>query len=273
MKKFIYSLFAVLCLAGCADRPYVIVQLADVQLGFTAADVSQQNGTEYVNDLSFEIECLERAVAKVNEIKPDAVVFTGDQVHRSWDKEQHDSFMAVVARLDRDIKVFYLPGNHDVVIEEGRVDSSPFTDLYGADRFCHSENGVKLVGVNTNLIKYNDPSEAQQQEWMKEVLKKESPDEVSLIFGHHPFFLTDVAEDEGYFQITRTKRYEYFDLFSELEVDAVYAGHRHSTFDAAHNDIPMKTMTAVGVQLGPDKSAVRVITVFKGEVSDEIVEI
>ena len=273
MKKFFYSIVALLCLAGCARKPFVVVQLADVQLGFTAADMSQQNGTEYVNDLTFEIECLKKAVAKVNEIKPDVVVFTGDQVHRSWDKEQQDSFRMIVAGLDKDIKVFYLPGNHDVVIEAGKVDSTPFTDLYGPDRFCHSENGVKLVGINTNLIKYNDPSETEQQEWMNEVLKKDSPDEVSLVFGHHPFFLTGVAEDEGYFQITQTKRYEYFDLFSELDVDAVYAGHRHSTFEAGHNEIPMKTTTAVGVQLGPDKSAVRVITVFDGKVSDEMVEL
>lgn len=42
-------------MAGCAQNPYVIVQVADAQLGFTAADVSQTNGTEYVNDLSFEV--------------------------------------------------------------------------------------------------------------------------------------------------------------------------------------------------------------------------
>ncbi len=35
----------------------------------------------------------------------------------------------------------------------------------------------------------------------------------------------------------------------------------------------MKILTAVGVQLGPDKSSFRVITVENGAVSDEIVEL
>lgn len=273
MKRYLYCLLAVLCMAGCAQDPYVIVQVADAQLGFTAADVSQTNGTEYVNDLSFEVGCLTKAVAQINQIKPDAVVFTGDQVHRSWDQEQWDTFAQIISGLDESITVLHVPGNHDVVLSDNGVDSTPFTSRYGDDRFCRLENGVRIVGINTNLIKYGDSLETCQKDWLKEVLKKDSPDEVTLVFGHHPFFTTDIAEDEGYFQMSQEKRREYFDLFAQEGVNAVYAGHHHSTHAGEYKGVPMKTLTAVGVQLGPDKSAFRVITVENGAVSDEIVEV
>ena len=273
MKTFFYSLVAALCLVGCVQEPYVIVQLADVQLGFTAADESQRNGTEYVNDLTFEVECLKKAVAVVNEIKPDAVVFSGDQVHRTWIQEQWDVFADGISGLDPSIKVFHVPGNHDVAFDGGKVDSTPFTSRFGEDRFCHEERGVRLVGINTNLIRFSDSLETAQVEWMKEALKKESPEEVTLVFGHHPFFIGDIDEDEDLYPGAKEKRHFYFDLFSQMGVDAMYGGHHHSTHAAEYNGVQMKTTTAVGVQLGPDSPAVRVITVCGGKVSDEIVEL
>lgn len=143
-----------------------------------------------------------------------------------------DTFAQIISGLDESITVLHVPGNHDVVLGDNGVDSTPFTSRYGDDRFCRLENGVRIVGINTNLIKYGDSLEAGQKDWLKEVLKKDSPDEVTLVFGHH-----------------------------------------HSTHAGEYKGVTMKTLTAVGVQLGPDKSAFRVITVENGAVSDEIVEL
>lgn len=273
MKHIFKFLIVALAIVGCARKPYVIVQIADAQLGFTAADESHRNGTKYVNDLTFEVECLKKAVALVNEIKPDAVVFSGDQVHRTWIVEQWETFGNLISELDPSIKVFHVPGNHDVAFEGDRVDSTPFTDRYGPDRFCHNERGVKLVGINTNLIRFSDSLETAQADWMREVLRKDSPEEVTIVFGHHPFFIGDIDEDEDLYPGAKEKRHFYFDLFSQMGVDAMYGGHHHSTHAAEYNGVQMKTTTAVGVQLGPDRSAVRVITVRDGRISDEIVEL
>ena len=88
MKKCIYIILAVLMAMACTNKPIVIVQIADAQLGFDAAVKGSKPGAEYVNDLTFEVECLKAAVAKVNELKPDIVVFTGDQVHLPCNNEQ-----------------------------------------------------------------------------------------------------------------------------------------------------------------------------------------
>lgn len=273
MKRLAYFLISFFALMSCAEKPYVIVQIADAQLGFTAADKSQKEGTEYVNDLTYEIECLTKAVSMVNGIQPDAVVFTGDQVNRHYDAEQWDAFAKVISDIDPSIKVFHIPGNHDVVISEGNVDSTPFTDRYLTDRFMHVERGVRIVGINSNLIKYNDLLEDEQVEWMKESHIKDTPDEVSILFSHHPFFLKDIEEEDGYFQIQKAKRHDYFNICTDLGVNALYAGHLHNDSVGSYEGIPVTTTTSVAFQIGPAQPSIRVITVHNGMVSDEVLNL
>ena len=273
MRRLFSYILTFIVLVSCAEKPYVIVQIADAQLGFTAADKSQKEGTEYVNDLTYEIDCLTKAVSIVNEIKPDAVVFTGDQVNRCNDSEQWDAFARVISKIDPAIKVFHIPGNHDVIISDGDVDTTPFTDRYGEDRFIHVDRGVRLAGINSNLIKYNDPREAEQIGWMKDVLTKDTPEEVSIIFSHHPFFLKNIDEEDGYFQIQKDKRQEYFNICTELDVNALYAGHLHNDSEGAYEGIPVSTTTSVAFQIGPAQPSIRVITVSDGEVSDVLITV
>lgn len=273
MRRLFFYILTFIVLVSCAEKPYVIVQIADAQLGFTAADKSQKEGTEYVNDLTYEIDCLTKAVSIVNEIKPDAVVFTGDQVNRCNDSEQWDAFARVISEIDPAIKVFHIPGNHDVIISDGDVDTTPFTDRYGEDRFIHIDRGVRLAGINSNLIKYNDPREAEQIGWMKDVLIKDTPAEVSIIFSHHPFFLKNIDEEDGYFQIQKDKRQEYFNICTELDVNALYAGHLHNDSEGSYEGIPVSTTTSVAFQIGPAQPSIRVITVSDGEVSDVLITV
>ena len=142
MKRLLF-IFMAAAMTACAADSFVIVQIADAQLGFTAAEVSQREGTEYVNDLTYETECLKKAVEMINDIRPDVVVFTGDQVNHAADKEQWTVFADIVSGISKTVKVFHLPGNHDVFINEGNVDSTPFTSRFGEDRFV-SDDAAKI---------------------------------------------------------------------------------------------------------------------------------
>lgn len=268
MKKIAFVLAAALLLS-CTPKKFTVVQIADAQLGFNAAEVSAREGTEYVNDLTFEVEYLKKAVEAVNALKPDAVVFTGDQVHRSFDKEQWEILAASVAEIDSAVRQFHIPGNHDVVISDKGVDCSDYLAHYPEDRFVYRQNGVLMVGLNSNLIKYNDSLENAQKEWLKAVLAKEKG-EVSIIFSHHPFFLNDIKEEDGYFQIQKAKRPEYFEIFKNAGVNALYAGHLHDIAEGEYEGIPVKTMTSVAYQLGEAKPGIRVITVENGILTDEV---
>lgn len=274
MKKLLFAFLAIaLLLSGCADKPYVIVQVADAQLGFSAAEKSQRTGQAYVNDLSYESGYLNKAVDLINEMLPDAVVFTGDQVNYPDNEEQWEAFAGIISRIDGAVKVFHLPGNHDVHIGSEGVDSSPFTSRYGDDRFIHSDGNVILVGLNTNLIKSGDRLEEEQISWLKASLGGDEKDCVTVLFGHHPFFMTDIDEEDSYFPIMKDRRRFYFDMFAESGVDAVYAGHCHNSFEGEYKGIPMKTTTSVAFQIGDSRPSVRVIRIEDGRISDELVEI
>ena len=217
-------------MTACAADPFVIVQIADAQLGFTAAEVSQREGTEYVNDLTYETECLKKAVEMINDIRPDVVVFTGDQVNHAADKEQWTVFADIVSGISKTVKVFHLPGNHDVFINEGNVDSTPFTSRFGEDRFVYAERGVRLVGINSNLIKYNDPQEEGQKIWLEDALGKNG-DEVDAIVWNildHPDSSSPTYEADLKEYNTKLKYYRDLGYMSETSIVAIFIKYNHN---------------------------------------------
>lgn len=258
-------------LASCA-KPYVIVQIADAQLGFTASDRYKAEGKEYEGDVAYEVKYLNEAIKMVNEIRPDAVIFTGDQVHNPGNSYEWSTFKTAVSAISKDIKVFHLPGNHDIHLGFDEVNMEPFEERFGQGNFVYDESDVKIVGLNTNYIKYNDRRENDQFEWLMGSLKKKKG-QTTVVFGHHPFFLNDIEEGDGYFQIQKTKRQVYFDLFSRNDVDAVFAGHLHDCANGESNGIPLYTSTSIAVQLGGSQPSIRLITIDKGTVATELVQL
>lgn len=262
-----------LAAVSCSRKPYVIVQIADAQLGFTATSKAQNEGREYDNDVTYEADYLAKAVAMVNEMKPDAVIFTGDQVHHCNNQVEWDSFAALTEKIDKSIRQFHVPGNHDVVISGNKVDMLPFSSRYGNGYFVSEDSKVRIVGINSNLIKYNDATEGDQFEWLKKALKKSSSKQLTLVFSHHPFFLDELGENDGYFQIQSAKRGDYMKLFEEYDVDALYAGHLHNNASGHYNGMPVTTTTSVAYQIGDAAPSIRVITLADGAVADELIPV
>lgn len=273
MKRIILSAIFCAVLISCAQKPIVIVQIADAQLGFDAAVKGSVPGAEYVNDLTFEIECLKATVAKVNELKPDMVVFTGDQVHLPYDKEQWDAFVQGIADIDPSIKQYHLPGNHDHILKDGTADPQDFIARFGSDRFAVSKRNVNVVGINTSLIYFNSALEQDQMVWLEETLEATDESDVTLIFGHHPFFCENIDEEDTHVQIPKSKRRQYFDYFKSKGVDAVFAGHLHDNRAGEYEGIPMLTTTSSGYQLGTGPASIRVITIKDGQMTEELVPI
>lgn len=246
-------------LAACSPKTYTIVQIADAQLGFDAAIKGQTPGAVYVNDLTYETECFKEAAECIRNGKPDMIVFTGDQVNLPLDQEQWDEFNELLTLLPSDAKIMHLPGNHDVLISEGKVDNMPFTSRYGSDRFVYNVGKFCIIGINSNLIKYDDPAEEEQFQWLKTTLELSDENSVKVIFCHHPFFLTHIDEEDSYFPIQKAKRRIYFDLFADNGVSAVFAGHRHDNSKGEYKGVKMKTATSVAYQIGEAKPSFRFI--------------
>ena len=273
MRRYVYLICVMLMTMACAQKPVVIVLIADAQLGFDAAIKGQQPGAVYVNDLTYEAEYLRKAVAMINELQPDVVVYTGDQVNIVDNEEQWQLFTEIISGIDADILQLHIPGNHDVAFPDGKVDPAPFVQRFGSDRFVSDHGDVRLVGINSNLIKYDAPAEPEHREWLETVLSETPAENVKIIFSHHPFFITDVDEEDSYFPIQRAKRRDYFDMFAANGVDVVFAGHLHDNSAGEYEGIPMLTTTSSGYQLGSGPASIRVITITGDQVSEELVPI
>lgn len=259
MKKLFIGAAILLAAASCSPRTFSIVQIADAQLGFDAAVKGQEPGAIYVNDLTYEKECFERAAENIGGLHPDMIVFTGDQIHRPLDQEQWDAFGELLTLLPDNAVVKHLPGNHDLLISEGKVDCTPFTSRYGEDRFVYQKGRFYIIGINSSLIKHNDPREEEQYEWLKATLEEAGENSIKVIFCHHPFFVSDIEEEDGHVAIAKDKRKKYFDLFADSGVSAVYAGHLHHSAEGEYRGVAMKTTTSVGYQLGEDEASYRLI--------------
>ncbi len=273
MKKFFIGAAVLLAAASCSPKTFSIVQIADAQLGFDAAVKGQVPGATYVNDLTYEKECFERAAESISGLKPEMIVFTGDQIHRPLDQEQWDAFGELLTLLPADALVKHLPGNHDVLISEGKVDSTPFTSRYGEDRFVFIKDKFCVIGLNSSLIMHNDPGEEEQFEWLKSTLEEAGENTVKVIFCHHPFFVSDIDEEDGHVAIAKDKRKKYFDLFVENGVSAVYAGHLHHSAEGEYRGVAMKTATSVGYQLGEDKASYRLIYLITRGNKREVIDV
>src|SRR3954454_25255729 len=95
------------CLAtGVAwgGEPFSFIQMSDPQFGM----FTKNQGFEH------ETANFEFAVAAANRMKPAFVVITGDLINDSGNAAQAAEYHRIAAKLDTRIKLFSVPGNHDV---------------------------------------------------------------------------------------------------------------------------------------------------------------
>src|SRR5215468_7967715 len=91
--------------AVCASRAQTtFLQMSDPQFGMFTKDASFEHETA-----NFEF-----AIAAANRIKPAFVIVTGDLTNKAGDAAQIAEFHRIAKKLDPKIRLFAVPGNHDV---------------------------------------------------------------------------------------------------------------------------------------------------------------
>lgn len=244
------------------NEPILIYQVTDPQMGFYHDN----------RDMDFEISKLSLTVEKINKAHPDMVVLTGDYVHDPTSQEQWNEFLRIIGGIDQSIRTVVIPGNHDVLDKDGKIDMTPYTRHLGKDRFAERIGNAYLIGLNSNFMKnveQNSSEEQSQFAWLKKTLKKKHKKDHVIVFLHHPFFLENYGEEEGYSTLSKSIRNKYFSLFDEYGVEFVIAGHLHDNRKANHNGIEMVTTSAAGRQLGTAQPGIRIIQLRKGNISQQ----
>ena len=228
------------------------IQMTDPQFGM----FTQDKGFEH------ETANFEFAVATANRLKPAFVIVTGDLVNSTGDAAQIAEFKRVAGQLDKNIRLFLLPGNHDVGNAPTKETLASYRKQFGPDYYTFRIGDITGIVLNSSLEKdpHDVPEEAARMEaWLRGELAKAR--QHAIVFQHIPFFLKDANEEDRYENIPRETRQRYLTLLHEYGVKQVFAGHYHLTSEARDGDLELIATGPVGKPTPPARSGLRIVTV------------
>ena len=239
-----------------AAAPFFFIQLTDPQFGM------------FTDNKSFEQETanFEFAVATINRLHPAFVVVTGDLVNRTGDAAQIQECKRILAKVNADIPVYNVAGNHDVGNTPTPKLIEAYTNAFGPDHYAFHFGNFEGIVLDSNLIqapqKVRDLA-AQQKSWLAEELQGAPKSGVRhiVIFQHHPWFLKSVDEPDQYFNLPREQRTAYLPLFHQFGVEAIFCGHYHRPLTASDGDLPVVVSGALGKPLGGSQSGIEIAIV------------
>src|SRR5438270_10513229 len=110
---------------GLAAEPFSFIQMSDPQFGM------------YTENRSFEHETanFEFAVAAANRLHPKFVVVTGDLINQAGNAAQAAEYLRIAGKLDPGIRLFSVPGNHDVGNEPTPAGLAAYRKLFHHDYY------------------------------------------------------------------------------------------------------------------------------------------
>ncbi len=243
------------------------IQMSDPQFGMYTKDA----------DFAHETANLEFAIAAANRLMPAFVVITGDLINKGGDAAMTAEYKRVTAKLDPKIKLYSMPGNHDVGNEPTPESLALYRERFGADYYSFRAGDIAGIVLNSNLEKGTEkvPQEAAKMEaWLRGELERAKRDGVKhiIVFQHISLFLKNAGEEDEYSNIPKAVRQRYLRLLHEYGVKQVFAGHYHRNELGHDGDLEMVTSGPVGMPLGGAKSGIRVVTVKDGTVTHKYFE-
>ncbi len=239
--------------APSGPPPKFFVQGSDPQFGMYTKNA----------DFVQETTNFEFFINSMNRIKPQFVVITGDLINKAGDAAQTAEFHRIARKLDPSIKIYNVPGNHDVSNEPTAESLATYRKNWGPDYYTFDSGDIRGFVLDSSLIQapVNVPAEADKQEqWLKSQLAKAKTDRKRvIIFQHIPFFLKTADEPDQYFNIPKQHRARYLALFHEFGVQHIFAGHLHRSTEGRDGDLSMVTTGPIGMPLGSELSGFRIV--------------
>ena len=267
MRKKIISvvcfLLAVFVSHGIAadSAPFFFLQLSDPQFGFIDNNKS----------ISAETEAMNKAVTAINQLKPPFVVITGDFVNNSKSKEQIAAYKSMIAQIDSSVKVYMIPGNHDIgKVSRASIDN--YKKNYGETHFSFRYGDCAFIGIDSNIIKEEDKEREEVQfKWLEQELQKTKDARFKFVFTHCSVFLKRMDEPVNYSNFSLPMREEYVRLFQKYGVNAIFAGHLHNNAYGKVGNMEMITIGPVGKVLGTGYQGMNLVKVYPDRFISEFI--
>jgi 3',5'-cyclic AMP phosphodiesterase CpdA len=211
----------------------------------------------HLSDLHFgahDEKLIEAVERRVDELKPDLVVISGDFTQRAR-TEQFKQACEFLGRLQHaGHEVLGVPGNHDVPLYDVlRRFLSPLSRYrrFIDDNLCPFVElpGLAVLGVNTarSLTFKDGRINEDQVGFIRATFSRTPADSLRVLVTHHPMFALNVG-DELTPAIGRQEL--ALDAIEEAGVDMLLAGHNHHASSHSASDLVTRAGGALIVQAG-----------------------
>ena len=244
------------CMAWAGTGTLCLVQ-GGVLKSFALADVLQKNVGNLKGDLSFvQISdshigfskpanpdvtgTLREAIAKVNALPtpPSFVLHTGDLTHLSK-PEEFDTLAESLKSLKTE-RIFYVPGEHDVLNDNGAMFHERFGQgTQGDGWYSFDQKGAHFIGlVNVLNLKAGGLGNLghEQLEWLEKDVAKLKSSTPIVVFAHIP--LWSVYPQWGWGTDDSEQALSYLKRFGSV---TVLNGHIHQTMQKIEGNITFHT--------------------------------
>jgi 3',5'-cyclic AMP phosphodiesterase CpdA len=204
------------------------VQISDSHMGFNKPANPDVVGT------------LKAAVDKINALPtaPEFMLHTGDISHLS--KPEEFDNVEQILKSAKPQTVFYVPGEHDVLNDEGAQYRERFAKgSQGAGWYSFDKKGVHFIGlVNVMNLKAGGMGSlgSEQLEWMAKDVQHLSKSTPIVVFAHIP--LWSVYPEWGWGTEDSAQALSYLKKFGSV---TVLNGHIHQTMQKVEGNVTFHT--------------------------------
>jgi 3',5'-cyclic AMP phosphodiesterase CpdA len=210
---------------------FSFAQISDSHIGFSKPANPDVLGT------------LQAAIAKINAMPtaPSFILHTGDLSHLA----QADEFDTLDQALKsvKSEKIFYVPGEHDVLNDNGKGYLQRFgKETVGDGWYSFDSKGVHFIGL-VNVVNTAEGGLGvlgnEQLEWLEKDVKNLSSSTPIVVFAHIP--LWEVYPQWGWGTRDSAQALSYLKRFGSV---SVLNGHIHQTLQKVEGNITFHTASS-----------------------------
>jgi Icc protein len=205
---------------------FEFVQISDSHIGFNKPANPDVRGT------------MKAAIDKINGLakQPDFLIHTGDLTHQAKPEEFDD--MDQVLQSARAKDVFYVPGEHDTSVDDGKMYLARYgKNSKGSGWYSFDHKGVHFVGlVNVLQLEGMGKLGGDQLEWLEKDLRARSASTPVVVFAHIP--LWTVYPQWGWGTQDSAQALSYLKRFGSV---TVLNGHIHQVMQKVEGNVTFHT--------------------------------
>jgi 3',5'-cyclic AMP phosphodiesterase CpdA len=212
--------------AETSGRDLSFVQISDSHIGFANAPNMDTPGT------------LKEAIDQVNQLKGSSslLIHTGDVSHLSR-TAQFDTAEQIIR--DAGLDTHYVPGEHDVLVDDGKAFFERFTKGGQQGWYSFDQQGVHFVGLNNvQDLKAGGLGNLghEQLEWLEDDLRDRSASQPIVVFAHIP--LWSIYPEWGWGTDDGAQALSYLKRFGSV---TVLNGHIHQIMQKVEGNVAFHT--------------------------------